>query len=121
MATTEFTADVLATIRLIKPGEWSAPREIATAIGRPRAWRAVGNVIGPRNWCGTEEDRTYAVRVLHSDGRPSPGFCVQAIPGSGPETQVQMLAEQGVPFTRGRADATHLVNADTFTARRAEH
>jgi methylated-DNA-[protein]-cysteine S-methyltransferase len=42
---TEFTARVLAVVRRIPPGRVATYGDVAAAAGRPRAWRAVGNIM----------------------------------------------------------------------------
>lgn len=44
MATTPFTARVLLAVRRIPPGRACTYGTIAALAGRPRAWRAVGNI-----------------------------------------------------------------------------
>jgi O-6-methylguanine DNA methyltransferase len=40
-----FAARVLAAVRRIPPGRVATYGDIAVAAGRPRAWRAVGNIM----------------------------------------------------------------------------
>ena len=40
-----FTARVIAAVRRIPPGRVSTYGDVARAAGRPRAWRAVGNIM----------------------------------------------------------------------------
>jgi O-6-methylguanine DNA methyltransferase len=40
-----FTAHVLAAVRRIPPGRVATYGDIAASAGRPRAWRAVGNIM----------------------------------------------------------------------------
>ncbi|MGH9346236.1 MAG: MGMT family protein [Vicinamibacterales bacterium] len=40
-----FTARVLAAVRRIPPGRVATYGDIAAMAGRPRAWRAVGNIM----------------------------------------------------------------------------
>lgn len=44
-APTEFRARVLSVVRRIPPGRVATYGDIAAAAGRPRAWRAVGNIM----------------------------------------------------------------------------
>jgi alkylated DNA nucleotide flippase Atl1 len=112
-----FNADVMAMIHLVRAGEWTSSKAIATAVGRPHAYRSVGNVVGPQNWTGSADDRAYAVRVLHDGGRVSPQFRILGDPGSGPHTAVAMLERQGLTFAGGRADRARFVSADMLAER----
>jgi len=40
-----FAARVLSVVRRIPPGRVSTYGDVATMAGRPRAWRAVGNIM----------------------------------------------------------------------------
>jgi methylated-DNA-[protein]-cysteine S-methyltransferase len=40
-----FAARVLAAVRRIPPGRVATSGDVAAAAGRPRAWRAVGNIM----------------------------------------------------------------------------
>jgi O-6-methylguanine DNA methyltransferase len=40
-----FTARVLSVVRRIPPGRVATYGDVAAAAGRPRAWRAVGNIM----------------------------------------------------------------------------
>lgn len=44
-APTEFRARVLSVVRRIPPGRVATYGDVADAAGRPRAWRAVGNIM----------------------------------------------------------------------------
>ncbi len=41
----DFTSRVLAVVRRIPPGQVATYGDIAKLAGRPRAWRAVGNIM----------------------------------------------------------------------------
>jgi methylated-DNA-protein-cysteine methyltransferase-like protein len=45
VAASLFTARVLSAVRRIPPGRAATYGDIATLAGRPRAWRAVGNIM----------------------------------------------------------------------------
>lgn len=45
MRTAPFTARVLDAVRRIPPGRVATYGDIARLAGRPRAWRAVGNIM----------------------------------------------------------------------------
>lgn len=42
---TRFTARVLSAVRRIPPGRVATYGDVAVSAGRPRAWRAVGNIM----------------------------------------------------------------------------
>jgi O-6-methylguanine DNA methyltransferase len=44
-AINRFTTRVLSAVRRIPPGRVSTYGDVAAAAGRPRAWRAVGNIM----------------------------------------------------------------------------
>lgn len=61
---TSFTEAVYAVVRNIPKGEVLTYKEVAEKAGRPKAWRAVGNIL----------NKNYDVnipchRVIRSDGR----------------------------------------------------
>ena len=45
MRTSPFTARVLDAVRRIPPGRVATYGDVARLAGRPRAWRAVGNIM----------------------------------------------------------------------------
>jgi O-6-methylguanine DNA methyltransferase len=45
MAPTEFRARVISVVRRIPVGRVATYGDVAAAAGRPRAWRAVGNIM----------------------------------------------------------------------------
>jgi methylated-DNA-[protein]-cysteine S-methyltransferase len=60
---TEFSNAVYDVVRTIKKGQTMTYKEVAVAVGRPRAYRAVGNVLN-KNY----DERTPCHRVVKSDG-----------------------------------------------------
>ena len=90
MATTPFTALVLGAVRRIPPGRASTYGDIATLAGRPRAWRAVGNIMRDCHAPGTP-----CHRVVAAGGR---------LGGYGGNTAMKraLLAAEGVTVTGGR-------------------
>lgn len=44
-APTDFRRRVLSVVRRIPPGQVATYGDVAAAAGRPRAWRAVGNIM----------------------------------------------------------------------------
>ena len=63
-ASAGFTARVLSAVRRIPPGRVATYGDIARLAGRPRAWRAVGNIM--RN---CHQRGVPAHRVIAAGGR----------------------------------------------------
>jgi methylated-DNA-[protein]-cysteine S-methyltransferase len=84
---TPFTAGVLSAVRRIPPGRVATYGDIAALAGRPRAWRAVGNIA--------RDSRAPGVpwhRVVASGGRLG-GY------GGNPAMKRALLAAEGVAVT----------------------
>ena len=96
--------DVLAAVRA---GEWTSYGDLSDAIGSSA--RAVGGHVLRCPEC------TTGYRVLTGDGRFAEGFTW----GDPSDTRdpVELLAEEGVAFTAGRADQERRVHAATLRAR----
>ena len=90
MAITPFTARVLNAVRRIPPGRVCSYGGIARLAGRPRAWRAVGNIMRQCDAPGTP-----CHRVVASGGRLG-GF------GGNPAMKRALLAAEGVIVSGGR-------------------
>ncbi len=60
---TDFTQKVLAVVAKIPKGETMTYKQVAIAAGRPRAYRAVGNIMNRHNIKGLP-----CHRVIRSDG-----------------------------------------------------
>ena len=84
MATTPFTARVLNAVRRIPPGRVCTYGGIAALAGRPRAGRAVGNIMAT---CGAPG--TPCHRVVAAGGRLG-GY------GGNPGMKRALLAAEGV-------------------------
>lgn len=78
---------VLTAVRRIPPGRASTYGDIAALAGRPRAWRAVGNIM--RDHC---PPGTPCHRVVAAEGRLG-GF------GGNPAMKRALLAAEGVVVT----------------------
>jgi O-6-methylguanine DNA methyltransferase len=89
VATTPFTADVLSAVRRIPPGRAATYGDIAALAGRPRAWRAVGNIMRECHAPGTP-----CHRVVAAGGRLG-GY------GGHPSMKRALLAAEGVALTGG--------------------
>jgi O-6-methylguanine DNA methyltransferase len=59
-APTEFRARVLSVVRRIPPGRVATYGDVAMAAGRPRAWRAVGNIMRTCSAAGVPCHRVIA-------------------------------------------------------------
>ena len=97
MATTPFKAGVLSAVRRIPPGRAATYGDIAALAGRPRAWRAVGNIMRDCRAPGTP-----CHRVVAAGGRLG-GF------GGNPAMKRALLAAEGVALTGGRIRNWRLV------------
>jgi O-6-methylguanine DNA methyltransferase len=64
LKTRDFTARVLAVVRRIPPGRVATYGDVATMAGRPRAARAVGNIMK-----GLKRPDVPAHRVIAAGGR----------------------------------------------------
>ncbi|MCU0248579.1 MAG: MGMT family protein [Vicinamibacterales bacterium] len=90
MAATPFTAAVLAAVRRIPAGRAATYGDIAALAGRPRACRAVGNIMRK----GQAPGAPYH-RVVAAGGRLG-GY------GGHPAMKRALLAAEGVAVTGGR-------------------
>lgn len=99
--TTPFTADVLGALRNIPFGELRSYGEIATAIGRPGAARAIGRAVGSNPLCVI----VPCHRVVASDGTLG-GF------SGGLNNKRALLSHEGVDELRGGwSSVRHLTSA----------
>ena len=60
----DFTRRVLAAVRRVPPGRVATYGDIARLAGRPRAWRAVGNIMR-----GCSEPSVPCHRIISAGGR----------------------------------------------------
>lgn len=65
MVVANFRADVYAVVRKIPEGSVLTYKEVAVLIGRPNAYRAVGNILN-KNY----DPAIPCHRVVRSDGKP---------------------------------------------------
>ena len=91
---TQLWYEVYAATQRIPPGTVATYADVARAIGRPRAWRHVGTVLGMNR-----DPATPCHRVIRSDGFVG-GF---GMPGSTRE-KVRRLCHEGVAVTAERVD-----------------
>jgi O-6-methylguanine DNA methyltransferase len=85
-----FTARVLSVVRRIPPGRVSTYGDVAAMAGRPRAARAVGNIM---RTCGKPDIPCH--RVIAAGGRLG-GY------GGSEMMKRALLAAEGVTVSRGR-------------------
>ena len=90
MATTPFAVRVLHAVRRIPPGRASTYGDVAALAGRPRAWRAVGNIMRD-----CQSPATPCHRVVAAGGRLG-GY------GGNPAMKRALLAVEGVTIAGGR-------------------
>lgn len=82
--TGDFTADVLAVVAALRPGECISYGEVAAEAGRPGAARAVGTIM-------RQADGRPWWRVIRADGSLAMG-----------EEQARRLRAEGVVIVNGR-------------------
>ncbi|MCP6720081.1 MAG: MGMT family protein [Patescibacteria group bacterium] len=86
-----FSEKVHLIIRNIPRGRVATYREVARAIGRPRAARAVGNALNRNPY---SSKRVPCHRVVRSDGLVG-GYA------KGVKAKIKMLEEEGIEIRRG--------------------
>ena len=91
MVLTPFEQVVLVATKKISKGRVSSYREVATAIGCPRASRAVGNALHKNPYAPV----VPCHRVVKSNGELG-GF------GSGIKNKIKLLASEGVEVKNKR-------------------
>lgn len=84
-SSTEFSARVVSVVRRIPPGRVSTYGDVAAAAGRPRAWRAVGNIMRA---CAARDVPCH--RVVGAAGRLG-GY------GGNLELKRALLRAEGIP------------------------
>ena len=90
----ELQNKVYAVTRKIPRGKVATYADIARAIGRPRAWRFVGTVLG-----FNRDRRTPCHRVIRSDGLVG-GF---GLPG-GNAAKISKLVNEAVVVNNGKVN-----------------
>ena len=86
----QFSRRVLSVVRRIPPGRVATYGDVARLAGRPRAWRAVGNIM---RGCTAREVPCH--RVIAAGGRLG-GY------GGHPSLKAALLRAEGVPVVGGR-------------------
>ena len=59
----EFQGKVYQIVKRIRPGKTMSYKEVAEAVGSPRAWRAVGNILNKNS-----NPKIPCHRVIRADG-----------------------------------------------------
>ncbi len=90
---TSFAKKVLAALSRIPRGKVAAYKDVARAVGRPRAFRAVGNALNKN----PRAPRVPCHRVVASDGSLG-GYA------GGLKKKTELLEKEGVKILRGRVD-----------------
>lgn len=85
MELTQFQQKVYDFVKTIPKGKTATYKEVAVAIGHPRAYRAVGNALNKNPFAPV----VPCHRVIKSDGKPG-GFAL------GAHKKVELLQEEGV-------------------------
>ena len=95
---------IYAATRVIPKGRVATYGDIAAAIGHPRAWRAVGNVLTKNR-----DPKTPCHRVVRSDGRVG-GFGYP----EGTPRKVRTLVKEGIFISEDEIDLTRFRVPATF-------
>jgi methylated-DNA-[protein]-cysteine S-methyltransferase len=104
--TSDFRRRVLTAVRRIPAGKVATYGDIAALAGRPRAWRAVGNIMHSCN-----DPVTPCHRVIGAGG---------ALGGYGGNLQLkrELLRAEGIEVGRMRIRGFHEIRWRTAPARR---
>ena len=89
----KFQASVLELVSRVPKGKVTTYKELARALGRPRAWRAVANALA-RN---PHPIKIPCHRVVRSDGEVG-GYKM------GKRRKAKLLVQEGVEIRSGRID-----------------
>ena len=89
----DFQDKVLDATAKIPEGKVSTYKEVAKAIGKPNAYRAVGNALGNN----PHPVKIPCHRVVRSDGRVG-GF------GLGTDRKIELLRSEGIEIKDGKID-----------------
>lgn len=91
--TTEFQQQVYRVVKKIPRGKVMAYKEVAKAIGRPRAYRAVGNALKSAKWrTASWRTKIPCHRVIRSDGKIG-GY------RNGIKKKIELLKKEGICYT----------------------
>jgi len=90
---TKFQASVLELVSKVPKGKVTTYKELARALGRPRAWRAVANALAKN----PSPMRIPCHRVIRSDGKVG-GYKL------GGKRKTKLLFGEGVAIKKGKID-----------------
>ena len=85
-----FKEKVYKIVRQIPKGRVMAYKRVAKLAGRPKAWRAVGNILNKNR-----NPNVFCHRVIRSDGKIG-GY------GQGTKKKINILRREGIIIKRGR-------------------
>ena len=87
-----FKQKVFAIVRKIPKGKTLTYKQVAKMASRPKAVRAVGNILNTNY-----DPKIPCHRVVHSDGKLAPAYAF-----GGKEVQRKILLDEGVQFVGDR-------------------
>lgn len=85
-----FKGKVYKIVRQIPKGRVMTYKRVAKLAGKPRGWRAVGNILNKNR-----NRNVFCHRVIRSDGKIG-GY------GQGTKKKINILKREGVPIKNGR-------------------
>lgn len=89
----KFQANVLELVSKVPKGNVTTYKELARALGRPRAWRAVANALA----INPHPIKIPCHRVVRADGKVG-GYKL------GEKRKVELLLGEGVIINKGKVD-----------------
>jgi methylated-DNA-[protein]-cysteine S-methyltransferase len=84
----EFSKKVYEIVSKIPKGQTMSYKQVAEAAARPKAYRAVGNILKKNPNPGSGKDCVPCHRVIRSDGQPG-GYAL------GKSKKIRLLKEEG--------------------------
>jgi len=85
---TSFQKKVYQAVKKIPPGEVMTYKELAKKVGRPKAWRAVGNILAKN-----QNPQIPCRRIIKSDGEVG-GY------NRGIKRKTYLLKKEGIKFNK---------------------
>ncbi|MBA7593253.1 MAG: methylated-DNA--[protein]-cysteine S-methyltransferase [Hadesarchaea archaeon] len=89
----KFQASVLELVSKVPKGKVTTYKELARALGRPRAWRAVANALAKN----PSPVKIPCHRVIRSDGKVG-GYKL------GGKRKAELLLMEGIAIKKGKVD-----------------
>jgi len=86
----KFSNGVFEIVKKIPKGELMIYKEVARSAGRPRAWRAVGNILSKN-----KDPKIHCHRVIRSDGKIG-GY------KNGIKKKITLLEKEGIIIKNGK-------------------